>query len=163
MSYTEIQVHVKKAVVRQCWAGGKIAEISREYGVSRRSVYYWLEIADAGLEDVLKDEFDPTKQSSILAKLQRENAELRHEIVGMRNSIDALSQNSQLRISVKSPKHEIRPGLCLKCRNDEVLKNGKYRVKDTERDDVIEGTEFVQRFICKQCGTRVYLAGKKGR
>lgn len=163
MSYTNIPADLKTAVVKQCMAGAKIARICREKGVSRRSVHYWLRHAERGVEDALKDESDPTKQSSVIAKLRNDNAKLREEILKVRKQVKVLSQKSHLRISHTAPQHEVRPALCLKCRHDEILKNGKYRVKNAERDDVIDGTDLVQRFICKQCGTRVYLSGKKGR
>ena len=163
MSYVSIPVRVKTAIVKQCWAGAKVAKVCREHGVSRRSVYYWLEDAEQAIQDALKEASDPAKQNNILAILQKDNAKLRDEMAKVRNSLKAISQKTHLRISETSPQHEVRPGLCLKCRHDEILKNGRYRVKDAQRDDVLEGTDWVQRFVCKQCGTRVYLTGKKGR
>lgn len=162
MPYREVDSATKCEVVKEYWRKRKIAPIARFYGVSRHSVYDWVRMAEVGIRDALRSEKDASKQVNLLNKLKEENSTLKSKLHNMYNINRIISQNLQLRVTLKKlEEHEIRPGQCLKCKSWEIRKNGKYEVKDKERKDIIRGTNLVQRFTCKRCGTRIYLS-KKG-
>lgn len=161
MPYREIDLATKLEVVKEYWRRQKVAPVARHYRVSRDSVYEWINMAEVGISEALRSEKDISKPTNLVRRLEEENKALRDELQEVQETNIVLSQTSHLKVSLKSGEHEIRPGQCLKCKSEQIWKNGKYEVTDRKRKDIIKGTDLVQRFICKRCGTRIYLGKKR--
>lgn len=161
MPYREVDLATKCEVVKEYWRKKDVPQIVQDYDVSRRSVYDWVNIAESGISDALRSDKDTSKQINLVSKLEKEKNALMDDLREMCERYKTLSQSSQLKTSLKLEEHEIRPGQCLKCRSTEILKNGKYKVINKKRRDIIKGTDLIQRFICKKCGTRIYLSKKR--
>ena len=141
---------LKFVIVKEAWAGRKIAQISRKYRVCRDSIYIWMQMATQACLHA----FSPKKRGPKFKKLLKNEEvilSLEQKVSALESEIKRLSHDSQSIPSVKYAKL-IRPDRCPHCGHTRILLNGYYPVKGAD------GT-FVDmpRFICKQCRKRVYL------
>jgi transposase-like protein len=140
----------KLAIVKEAWAGRKIAQIAKKYKVCRDSIYTWMQLATQACLHA----FSPKKRGPKFKKLLNPEEvilSLEERVSDLENEIKRNSHNSQTIPSLKYAKL-IRPDHCPHCGHPRILLNGYYPVKTQD------GT-FVDmpRFICKQCRKRVYL------
>ena len=149
MANTYPTAEVKLTIVKEAWAGRKIAQIARKYKVCRDSIYTWMHLAtQACLHAFLPQKRGPKfkrliTNEKIIPSLKQRVAELEREI-------KRISQNHQ---SIPSHKYArlVRPDRCPHCGYPRILLNGYYQVKDAQ------GTLVnTPRFICKECRKRVY-------
>ena len=150
MSENHPTPEVKFAIVKEAWAGRKIAQIARKYRVCRDSIYTWMHIAAQSCLHALS----PQKRGPKFKKLLKNEEvifSLEQKVSDLESEIKRLSHDSQSIPSVKYAKL-VRPDRCPHCGHTRILLNGYYPVKGAD------GT-FVDmpRFICKQCRKRVYL------
>jgi len=140
---------VKFAIIKEAWAGRKIAQIARKYKVCRDSIYTWMQLATQACLHA----FRPKKRGPKFKKLLKTKEvilSLEEKVSDLESEIKRISHDSQTVPSLKYTKL-IRPDHCPHCGHTRILLNGSYPVK---RED----GSFVDmpRFICKQCRKRVY-------
>lgn len=140
---------VKLAIVKEAWAGQKIAQIARKYRVCRDSIYGWMQLATSACLQA----FSPQKRGPKFKNLTDKDqllTDLQEKISQLENEIKNISQNSQVIPSIQYAKL-LRPEQCPHCGHTRILLNGYYPVKTAE------GTlNDMPRFICKKCRKRVY-------
>ena len=140
----------KLAIVKEAWAGRKIAQIARKYKVCRDSIYTWMHIAT----QTCLHAFSPQKRGPKFKKLSSKEeviVSLEQKVSELEYEINRMSQTSQAIPSAKYAKL-VRPDHCPHCGHHRVLLNGYYSVK-TASGELTD----IPRFICKQCRKRVYL------
>ncbi|MBS3920886.1 MAG: helix-turn-helix domain-containing protein [Deltaproteobacteria bacterium] len=150
MSDTHPTPQTKLAIVKEAWAGRKIAKVARKYQVCRDSIYTWMHAASQACLHALS----PQKRGPKFKKLlEREEVilSLEQKVSGLESEIKRLSHDSQSIPSVKYAKL-VRPDRCPHCGHTRILLNGYYPVKEADGAFV-----DMPRFICKQCRKRVYL------
>jgi len=150
MSNIHPTAEVKLDIVKEAWAGRKVAQIAKKYKVCRDSIYTWMQIATQACLQA----FSPKKRGPKFKKLvtQEETIlSLEEKVSELESEINRISQTSQAIPSTKYAKL-IRPNHCPHCGHHRILLNGHYSVK-TARGDLTD----IPRFICKQCRKRVYL------
>jgi transposase-like protein len=141
---------VKLAIVKEAWAGHKIAQIARKYQVCRDSIYTWMHMATQACLQA----FGPQKRGPKFKKLADKDqliASLKNQITQFEYELKIISQNSHVQLSSKYAKL-LRPDRCPYCGHSRILLNGAYSVK-TDDGSLTK----IPRFICKQCHKRVYL------
>jgi len=150
MSITHPTPEVKLAIVKEAWAGRKIAQIARKYRVCRDSIYTWMHMATQACLHA----FNPKKRGPKFKKLVNKEEiilSLEQKASELESEINRVSHNYQTIPSTKYAKL-VRPDCCPHCGHTRILLNGYYPVKATNGDLV-----DIPRFICKQCRKRVYL------
>lgn len=150
MSSTHPSPEVKLAIVKEAWAGRKIAQIARKYKVCRDSIYTWIHTATQACLHA----FSLKKRGPKFKKLVNKDEiilSLEQKVSESETEIKRLSQDYQTIPSLKYAKL-IRPDRCPHCGHSRILLNGYYSVKATNGSWV-----DIPRFICKQCRKRVYL------
>ncbi len=149
MANTYPTAEVKLTIVKEAWAGRKIAQIARKYKVCRDSIYTWMHLATQACLRA----FRPQKRGPKFKRLitNEENIlSLKQKVSELESEINRISHNHQ---SIPSHKYArlVRPDRCPHCGHPRILLNGYYPVKDAH------GTLVdIPRFICKQCRKRVY-------
>ena len=141
---------IKLFIIKEAWAGRKIAQIARKYKVCRDSIYTWMHMATQACLDT----FRPKKRGPKFKKLIKPEkiiSSLEQKVSELEDEIKKLSQNYQTIPSLKYAKL-LRPDRCPHCGHTKILLNGYYPVK------AANGTQVdIPRFICKKCRKRVYL------
>lgn len=141
---------IKLAIVKEAWAGRKIAQIARKYRVCRDSVYTWMQMATQACLHA----FGPQKRGPKFKKLVNHGEiilSLEQKVSELESEIKRISQTSQTIPSTKYAKL-VRPDRCPHCGHSRILLNGYYPVKAASNELV-----DIPRFICKRCRKRVYL------
>jgi len=141
---------VKLTIVKEAWAGRKIAQIARKYKVCRDSIYTWMHLATQACLHAFHPQKRgpkfkrPITNEEIILSLEQKVSELESEI-------KTISHNHQ---SIPAHKYArfVRPDRCPHCGHPNILLNGYYSVKSANGTLV-----HIPRFICKQCRKRVYL------
>jgi len=141
---------VKFAIVKEAWAGRKIAQISRKYRVCRDSIYSWMHTATQACLHALSPQKRGPKFKKAL-KSEEVILSLEQKVSNLESEIKRLSHDSQSIPSVKYARL-VRPDRCPHCGHTRILLNGYYPVKGADGAFV-----NMPRFICKQCRKRVYL------
>ena len=150
MSDTHPTVEVKLAIVKEAWAGRKIAQVSRKYKVCRDSIYTWMQMATQACLHA----FSPKKRGPKFKKVVSHGEIilfLEQKVSEIETEIKRISQTSQTIPSTKYAKL-VRPDRCPHCDHSRILLNGYYSVKTASGEWV-----DIPRFICKRCRKRVYL------
>jgi len=150
MSYIHPTPEVKLDIVKEAWAGCKIAQITKKYKVCRDSIYTWMQMATQACLQA----FSPKKRGPKFKKLVTQEEALlclEEKVSDLEIEIKRISQTSQVIPSTQYAKL-IRPDHCPHCGHPRVLLNGSYSVK-TASGELTD----IPRFICKQCRKRVYL------
>lgn len=140
---------VKLAIIKEAWAGHKIAQIARKYRVCRDSIYGWMQLATQACLQA----FSPQKRGPKFKNLPDNDQvliNLQEKISQLENEIKNISHNSQSIPSIQYAKL-LRPEKCPYCGNARILLNGYYPVKTTGGS-----LTDMPRFICKKCRKRVY-------
>ncbi|OPX85838.1 MAG: hypothetical protein A4E53_03317 [Pelotomaculum sp. PtaB.Bin104] len=150
MPYRPIDTEARLSIVKQYWAGQKIAELERQYNVDRDSIHIWINKAELALIDALSPK-KPGPKKDPMDQLLKRNTELEQINRKLQIQLQELSQNSHIKIGVDRRQIDLRPGTCPTCGCDTIWKNGTYVRKDAH----------VQRFRCSSCGTKIFLDVKK--
>lgn len=150
MPYRPIDTETRLGIVRQYWAGQKIAELERQFQVDRDSIHIWIKKAEAALREALSPK-KPGPKKDPIARLTKRNAELEKINEQLRIQLQQLSQNSQVIVGVNRRQLVQRPSTCPSCGCDVIWRNGTYDRKDNK----------VQRFRCSTCGTKIIMEVKK--
>ena len=118
---------VKLDIVKEAWAGRKIAKIARKYKVCRDSIYTWMHMATHACLQALS----PQKRGPKFKKLPSKEeviVSLEQRVSDIENEINRISHTSQAVPSAKYAKL-VRPDRCPHCGHHRVLLNGYYSVK----------------------------------
>jgi len=140
----------KLAIIKEAWAGRKIAQIARKYRVCRDSIYTWMHTATQACLHALSPQKRGPKFKKLL-KSEEVILSLEQKVSNLEMEIKRLSHDSQSIPSVKYA-NLVRPDHCPHCGHTRILLNGHYPVKGADGAFV-----DLPRFICKQCRKRVYL------
>lgn len=150
MPYRPIDTEARLSIVKQYWAGQKIAELERQFNVDRDSIHVWINKAESALKDALSPK-KPGPKKDPMDQLLKRNMELEQTNKELLIHLQDKSHNSHITIGVDRRQLDLRPGACPTCGCDTIWKNGTYARKDT----------LVQRFRCSACGTKIFMELKK--
>lgn len=150
MPYRPIDTETRLNIVKQYWAGHKIAELERQFDVDRDSIHIWINKAETALIDALSPK-KPGPKKDPMDKLLKRNKELEKINEVLQKQLQQLSHESQITIGVDHRQLDLRPGACPSCGCNTIWKNGTYIRKDAH----------VQRFRCSACGTKIFMEVKK--
>jgi hypothetical protein len=144
MAYKVIDARKKLDAVKKYWADGNIAQISRETGASRATIYSWIALADEAMLNGLKD----TRPGPRSKDLREENEALKAKLQDMYNDYHKPSHASATAMAVPATP----PQVCSACGSTQVRKNGTIPSKQ-------KGMR--QRYSCRQCSLSIYVVLKK--
>ena len=150
MAYRHIDAETRIEIVKRYWAGHKISELEKEYGVNRDSIHIWINKAEDVIQEALSSKKPGPKRDQVMELINR-NIELEKLNEQIQKEIYSLSQYSQVVVSVNRRKFDLRPSVCPSCGCNVIWKNGTYKCKDGQ----------VQRFRCSACNTKIFLEVKK--
>ena len=139
MSYVFIDPTTKVAAVRRYWKTNNLKQTAEEFGVSRSTLYEWIQLVEAELEDVFRQS-TPGKRT---ITLEEENQKLRNQL---QDVLQAYHKSSQSSVSPTVPP------LCPQCGSRDCVRNGKVHTK-------LHGIR--QRYLCRNCGASAYVEVKK--
>jgi inosine/xanthosine triphosphate pyrophosphatase family protein len=146
MAYKVIDAQKKLEAVKKYWADGNIAQISRETGASRATIYSWIDLAD----DAMLNSFKGTRPGPRSKNLQEENEALKAKLQELYNVYHKTSHTSATAMAATTP--ATPPQVCSACGSTQVRKNGTV---PSNR----QGTR--QRYSCRQCSLSIYVVLKK--
>lgn len=165
MAYPGYDAKIKLEIIRRIWKGARVAPLSRKFGVSRDSIHRWInEVEKEALKSLTPS--TPGPKVDPLLPLREKNEELSSLVKELQDKVEALSQLSQITVSIKAPSLlEERPTRCPECGASRIWKNGTYRVtgERTSRSLRVSEKGTVQRFRCSDCGVKLYLVKKKSK
>ena len=150
MSDTHPSAEVKLAIVKEAWAGRKIAQIARRYKVCRDSIYVWMHMATQACVHAFLPQKRGPKFKNVLSH-EEIIFSLEQKVSELESEINRISQTSHGIPSTQYAKL-VRPNHCPHCGYTRILLNGHYSVKTADG-----ALTDIPRFICKQCRKRVYL------
>lgn len=139
MAFTFTSPEKKWSAVKEALAGGDVTEVADSYGVSRPTIYHWLNVAEQGaLAAFARD--TPGKRT---VSLEEEARRLREQLQYV------LSEYHQ----ISTPSRPVpSPPVCPNCQSVQVCRNGKVLSKS-------HGLR--QRFWCRRCSVSIYVDLKK--
>lgn len=150
MPYRPIDTEDRLNIVKQYWAGQKIAELERRFNVDRDSIHIWINKAESALKDALSPKKPGPKKDPVDQLLKR-NMELEQINTQLQIQLQQISHDSHIMVGVNRRQLDLRPGLCPSCGCDTIWKNGTYIRKDGH----------MQRFRCSSCGAKIFMEVKK--
>jgi len=157
MGFRSISVEEKIAVIYEVTKKGKIEPVARSYGVSKPSVYTWLERSQEALRKALK----PHKRGPKF-KRNPENKRM-EELASFLEEKDG--EIKRLREKSNPKKEDIRPVKCPYCGFEKIYRNGTYKRKPKAFFDKLkqdeQKEESVPDFLCPWCGKSFHME-KKG-
>lgn len=160
MTYHKVTANIKTKAVLNVMGGRSVSSVSKKYQVSRASLYSWVEIAGAAIEESFNGR--PARQRDLIRKLKARIAK-KDRLIGkleleLNNKIKEIKR---LQSAVKDIKDIARPGKCEKCGCEKVYKNGYYKITlDYFREHLAKikdkNTKIkIQHFICAACGQSI--------
>ena len=150
MPYRPIDTETRLNIIKQYWAGQKIADLERQFNVNRDSIHNWVNKAESAVKEALSPK-KPGPKKEPLDYLVKRNEELEQINQQLQIQLQQISHNSHLVVGVNRRQIDLRPGSCPSCGCDTIWKNGTYTRKDGD----------VQRFRCSTCGTKIFMEVKK--
>lgn len=150
MPYRPIDTETRLSIIKQYWAGQKIADLERQFNVNRDSIHNWVNKAESAVIEALSTK-KPGPKKDPLDHLVKRNEELEHINELLQIQLRQLSQDSQLLVGINRRQLDLRPGSCPSCGCNTIWKNGTYARKDGD----------IQRFRCSTCGTKIFMEVKK--
>lgn len=150
MPYRPIDTETRLNIVKQYWAGQKIAELERKFKVDRDSIHIWINKAEAALQDALSPK-KPGPKKDPLTEITKRNIELEKLNDQLQIQLQELSHNLHIAVGVNRRQLVQRPSACPSCGCDVIWRNGTYTRKDTQ----------IQRFRCSACSTKIFMEVKK--
>ena len=127
MSENHPTPEVKFAIVKEAWAGRKVAQIARKYRVCRDSIYTWMHTTTQACLHALSPQKRGPKFKKFLGR-EEDVLSLEQKVSDLEYEIKRLSHDSQTIPSVKYAKL-VRPERCPYCGHTRILLNGYYPVK----------------------------------
>lgn len=154
MAYVHVSTDKKKEIVKSCYSGKKITELSEQFNVSRASIYTWCKEAEDALEHALEERGHRDK----LTELEKSNEELRLTLMRLQEAYNNISHKSHEFL----PPNEIDEPLliCSECGCSALWKNGAYRKKGY---GITKDEGLVQRYICSNCKANIYVFKKNSK
>ncbi|MEW6681181.1 MAG: helix-turn-helix domain-containing protein [bacterium] len=136
--YRKINSEIKVEVVKSYWKTDNVSVTSRSFGISRKTIYQWAEIAESRLKEIFEEE-----------RLgQKKGISLKEQVKILKEKV------SELFLILHKEGGEIsqHPCICPKCNSTTIRKNGKVFTKR-------EGLR--QRYLCSSCSFSIYIGLKK--
>ncbi len=158
MSYRIISGRTKFRAVKSLVEGESITSVSKRLGVSRASLYNWLEVALKAMEEYFQGELlNREKELRVRDKLE---AGFRKGQVRLEKKIAARErQLEKLAGQIRDLKDRGRPKKCCACGCEKVYKNGFYSVSlDYFKENLVKakpGKVKIRNFICASCGQSI--------
>ena len=143
MPFKKIDAQEKLNIVKEYWATKNMSLISRKSGISRTSLYSWIEQA----ENAVLETFQQIRPGPRLQDLQEENKTLKEKLKKVYNICHNKSQLKHLAMEEKIP---LQP--CPTCGQSHWRKNGTTATKKRG---------LSQRYSCQQCSFSIYITIKK--
>ena len=153
-------VQVKVRALHRVWSGEKIAEVAREYGVSRQMLYYWKRKAETAIFQALNESkrgprVRETHQNSKLVRMQEKVKELSQVLQKTQQKVKLLERRGGKLSHTDNNSNNKRPERCPVCGCEKIYKNGTYIRKNKNADHNQE--QVVQRYICVWCKNSIYV------
>ena len=160
MAYQKVTADTKTKVVLDVMGGRSVSSASKHYQVSRASLYNWVEIAGAAIEESFNGH--PSRQRDLIRGLKA-RIEKKDRLIGkleleLENKIKEISR---LQFAVKDIKDIARPGKCEECGCEKIYKNGYYEITLDYFREHLEKTKDknkkikIQHFLCAACGQSI--------
>jgi len=143
MAFKKIDAQQKLNLIKEYWTTNNIALISTKSGISRTSLYSWIEQA----ENAVLKTFQQSRPGPQLQDIETENKILKEKLKRLSNSYHNKSQEKHLTLA-----EEIPLQACPDCGQNHWRKNG---TTDTKKRGL------AQRFSCQQCSFSIYIVIKK--
>lgn len=141
MSYVSIDSSVKVAAVKRYWQTNNVQQTAREFQISRSTLYEWVRLAEANLEQAFL-ESKPGKRG---VSAEEESEKLREQLDQVLDAYHNISQ-------ADAPELPETLTWCHRCKEASLVRNGRVRTKR-------HGLR--QRLLCRTCGDHVYVEVKK--
>ncbi len=139
MTITFTSPEEKWSAVKKVLGGDDVAEVARSTGVSRPTIYHWLNVAEqAALAAFARD--TPGRPSVASGEEAIYFSEQLQHVLSEYHKITAPSQRTP------------GPPTCPKCHSVRILRNGKVETK---------AYGLRQRFWCRRCSISIYVDLKK--
>lgn len=139
MSYVAIDSSTKIAAIRRYWQCNNLKKTAEEFGISRGTLYEWIRVAEAELDQVFR-QCTPGKRTT---SLKEENEKLRSQL---RDVLDVYHNSSPDDLPAPAV------SLCTGCGGTDCVRNGRVQ---TQRHGLR------QRYLCRGCGASFYVEVKK--
>ncbi len=143
MAFKKIEPQKKFTIVKEYWVTKNITVISKKSGISRTSLYSWVEQA----ENAVLETFQQIRPGPRLPKSQEENNIQPEKSLGMFNNYHNKSQIDSLTQTEEMPAQA-----CPTCGQRHWRKNGTVTTKKRG---------LSQRYSCRQCTFSIFIAIKK--
>lgn len=160
MAYQKVTANIKTEAVRNVLGGESVSSVSKKYQVSRASLYSWVEIADAAIEESFNGH--PYRQRDRLRELKTQIVKKDRLIEKLELELNHINtEKSHLQSEVKDIKDIARPEKCEQCGCEKIYKNGYYKITlDYFRDHLAKIKDKnkkikIQHFICAACGQSI--------
>ena len=161
MAFQDIPVEAKvKAVCTIIGGGEKIQPTAKRYGITRPSLYAWVERAQQAIEEALKPykrgpKFTKPKVDPNVKKIEKLNELLQRHQAQIRELEEIVASRE---------KEEPKPEKCDRCGCQKIYKNGTFKIRPKRFFDLLklnkEKEVSVQKFICACCGQSLYPKDK---
>jgi len=160
MAYQKVTAKIKTKAVLDVMGGESVSSVSKQYQVSRASLYNWVEVAGAAIEESFNG--GPSRQRDLIQGLETRIAKKDRLIGKLELELDnKINEISRLQLAVKDIKDIARPGKCEECGCEKIYKNGYYEITlDYFREHLAKikdkNTKIkIQHFICAACGQSI--------
>lgn len=164
MGFRPIAAQKKIVVLFEVIRKGKIEPVARSYGVSKPSVYTWLERS----QEALKEALEPHKRGPKFKRSpeEKETEKLKEKVAKLENSLEEKDKKiKEFQEKLKPPKTKEKLPKCPYCGFEGVYKNGSYKRKPKKFFDrlkkIEEKEERVQGYLCPWRGKSFHIE-KKG-
>jgi len=160
MAYQKVTADTKTKVVLDVMGGRSVSSASKQYQVSRASLYNWVEIAGAAIEECFNGH--PSRHRDLIRGLKERIAKKDRLIGKLESELETKNKEiSRLQFAVKDIKDIARPVKCEECGCEKIYKNGYYEITlDYFREHLAKIKDKnrkikIQHFICVACGQSI--------
>jgi len=147
---------VKMEILHRIWAGERISEVARDWGISRQAIYTWKKRAELAVSQALEKKkrgprFQKNLQEHESIEMQEKKENFSCELEKTQRKVEILKEEN-----VSFHDDNKRPERCPVCGCQKIYKNGTYLKKNGGSNSKTE--QVIQRYICVWCKSPVYLA-----
>jgi len=164
MGFRPISTEEKMAVLFKVIREGKIEPVAKSCGVSKPSVYTWLQ----RFQETAREALEPHKRGPKFKRSpeDKEIAKLKEKVAKLENSLEEKDKRiKEFEEKLKPPKKKEKLPKCPYCGFEGVYKNGSYKRRPKKFFDRLkkdeEKEERVREYLCPWCGKCFHLE-KKG-
>ncbi len=153
MAYREVKPSIKARAVIDVVKGEGISGVSEKYGISRASIYNWLDLAENALQEYFNG--GNTRKEREIKDLKNSLKSREEYIGGLKSKIK--EREEEIR-AIDEKLHNLenitRPRECDECGCEKIYKNGYYEITTQYFCRQLEKSDKkikIQHFVCAAC------------